>query len=63
VMAGRVFPRFEPEPDLPPNVGLHPSAVLIAAIVAGSIAVVSVTALWSHRAAGTASKAEVLRRG
>ena len=61
VLATRVFSRFEPDPRIPPSVGIQLSMSLFAVIAAISIATVVLAAVVSQRAASRQSYAEVLR--
>ncbi len=59
--AGRVFPNFEPDPWVPPEVGLTAAPGAIAAVMALVVFSVVAVALLTQRAAGRAEKAKVMR--
>ncbi len=60
-LAGRVFARFEPDPTIPPEAALRPSALAIAGVGAGAAIAVAVVALVVQLAAGRRDLDEVLR--
>jgi ABC-type lipoprotein release transport system permease subunit len=61
LLAARVFARFEPDPRIPPSVGIQLSAPLFGVIVVISLTTVVLSAVVSQRAASRQSYAEVLR--
>ena len=61
VLAARTFSRFEPDPKIPPQVDLHYSVPILAAIAAGALACIIASALWSQRSSSRQSYGEVLR--
>jgi hypothetical protein len=61
VTARRVFPSFEPDPDVPPTVGLSLDATTIGVMLVAAILVVAAVAAWSERRVSTADAARVLR--
>jgi hypothetical protein len=61
VVATRVFDRFEPDPRLPPDIGLQAPWALVGAIAAAATIVVVLAALGNQWLAGRQSYAEVLR--
>lgn len=60
-VASRLFPRFEPDPTLPPSVGLQQAPVLIGSIIVVNLVVVTVLALATNRPSRSVTKAAVLR--
>jgi ABC-type lipoprotein release transport system permease subunit len=61
VLAARVFARFEPNPQLPPSVGIQRPLALFAVIAGTALATVVLAAVASQRAASRQRSAEVLR--
>ena len=61
LLAGRVFARFEPDPRVPPDVGLHYSLPVLAGISIGAVLIIVTAALWSQRSTAKISYSEVLR--
>ena len=61
VTARRVFPVFEPDPDVPPTVALIVDVTTVVAVLAGTVAVVAALAAWSERSVSRAEQARVLR--
>jgi hypothetical protein len=61
ITARRVFPAFEPDPDVPPNVALLVDVRTVLAVLAASIVIVGLVAAWSERSVSQTEKARVLR--
>ncbi|MEO1064725.1 MAG: hypothetical protein AAFZ07_25180 [Actinomycetota bacterium] len=61
VLAGRIFDRFEPDPRLPPDIGLEVSWPLVGLVALLAATLVVLAALVTQWAAGRRSYAEVLR--
>jgi putative ABC transport system permease protein len=61
VTASHAFPAFEPDPEMPPSVGLAVERADLALLVGGAAVAVSVLAAVAQRRASSASRAEVLR--
>ncbi len=61
LLANRTFGRFEPDPKIPPDVGLQISLPVLAGIGTGAIAVIVAAGLWSQRSTAQISYSEVLR--
>jgi hypothetical protein len=61
LLAHRVFDRFEPDPRVPPDVGLEVSWPLLTGIAALGIGAVVVAALVNHRLAARQTYGKVLR--
>lgn len=61
VTARRVFPSFEPDPAVPPTVGLDLDTTTIGLVLIAAIVVVAAVAAWSERRVSTADAARVLR--
>lgn len=63
VSSRRVFPSFEPNPEIPPVARLHATPGSIALIMGVLVTVVAVLGALSQRSAGNAQRARVLRDG
>lgn len=61
VTARRVFPVFEPDPDVPPTIALIVDVTTVTLVLAGAIVLVGLVAAWSQRSVSRTEQARVLR--
>lgn len=61
ITARRVFPVFEPDPDVPPTISLIVDVTTIVVVAVGTVVVVAAVAAWSQRSVSQVERARVLR--